>query len=39
MENALDHLDVSFEMPEYTSFSYAIGALRVLEAIHTLGLK
>jgi GDPmannose 4,6-dehydratase len=36
---AQSHVAVSFEEPEYTADSDALGALRVLEAIRTLGLK
>ncbi len=35
---AQSHVAVSFEEPEYTADSDAIGALRILEAIRTLGL-
>lgn len=35
---AQSHVQVSFETPEYTANSDAIGALRVLEAIRILGL-
>ena len=35
---AQSHVKVSFEMPEYTANSDAIGPLRMLEAIKTLGL-
>lgn len=35
---AQSHVRVSFEKPEYTSNSNAIGALRILEAIRILGL-
>lgn len=36
---AQSHVRVSFDIPEYTSNSVALGALRVLEAIRRLGLK
>ncbi len=36
---AQSHVAVSFEEPEYTANSDALGALRILEAIHILGLK
>lgn len=36
---AQSHVKVSFEEPEYTANSDALGALRVLEAIRTLGLE
>ena len=36
---AQSHVAVSFEAPEYTANSDAIGALRILEAIRILGLK
>ncbi|MDX2068251.1 MAG: GDP-mannose 4,6-dehydratase [Haliscomenobacter sp.] len=36
---AQSHVKVSFEAPEYTANSDAIGALRILEAIRLLGLK
>jgi GDPmannose 4,6-dehydratase len=36
---AQSHVQVSFEEPEYTAQADALGALRVLEAIRTLGLK
>ena len=35
---AQSHVQVSFEIPEYTSNTDAIGTLRILEAIKTLGL-
>ena len=35
---AQSHVKVSFELPEYTANSTALGALRILEAIRTLGL-
>jgi GDPmannose 4,6-dehydratase len=36
---AQSHVAVSFETPEYTANSDAVGALRVLEAIRILGLE
>ena len=36
---AQSHVSVSFESPEYTANSDAIGTLRILEAIRILGLK
>lgn len=36
---AQSHVAVSFEEPEYTANSDAIGTLRILEAIRTLGLE
>lgn len=36
---AQSHVAVSFEMPEYTANSDALGALRMLEAIRILGLE
>lgn len=36
---AQSHVAVSFEEPEYTADSDALGTLRVLEAIRTLGLE
>ena len=36
---AQSHVKVSFETPEYTANSDAIGALRILEAIQLLGLE
>jgi GDPmannose 4,6-dehydratase len=35
---AMSHVQVSFEMPEYSADADAIGALRLLEAIRILGL-
>ena len=35
---AQSHVKVSFEMPEYTANSDALGTLRILEAIKILGL-
>ncbi|MCP3928672.1 MAG: GDP-mannose 4,6-dehydratase, partial [Bacteroidetes bacterium] len=35
---AQSHVAVSFEEPEYTANSDALGALRILEAIRTIGL-
>jgi GDPmannose 4,6-dehydratase len=35
---AQSHVAVSFEEPEYTANSDALGALRILEAVRTLGL-
>ena len=37
--DAQSHVAVSFEEPEYTANSDALGALRILEAIRILGLK
>ena len=36
---AQSHVAVSFESPEYTANSDALGTLRVLEAVRLLGLK
>jgi GDPmannose 4,6-dehydratase len=36
---AQSHVKVSFDIPEYTGNSVGLGAVRVLEAIHRLGLK
>ena len=36
---AMSHVQVSFEMPEYTADADGIGTLRILEAIRTLGLE
>tara|TARA_Y200000002_G_scaffold383299_1_gene405057 strand:+ start:5822 stop:6916 length:1095 start_codon:yes stop_codon:yes gene_type:complete len=36
---AQSHVAVSFESPEYTSDTDALGALRILDAIRTLGLE
>src|ERR1700693_3112881 len=36
---AQSHVAVSFEQPEYTANSDALGALRVLEGIRSLGLE
>ena len=36
---AQSHVDVSFEEPEYTADSDALGTLRLLEAIRILGLE
>ena len=36
---AQSHVKVSFEIPEYTSDIVALGTLRILEAIRTLGMK
>jgi len=36
---AQSHVKVSFESPEYTANSDAVGALRILEAIRLLGLE
>lgn len=36
---AMSHVQVSFEMPEYTANADGIGTLRLLEAVRILGLK
>lgn len=36
---AQSHVKISFEIPEYTANADAVGALRILEAIKTLGLE
>jgi GDPmannose 4,6-dehydratase len=36
---AMSHVAVSFEVPEYTANTDALGALRILEAIRLLGLE
>lgn len=36
---AQSHVQVSFEMPEYTANADAVGALRILEAIRLLGFE
>ena len=36
---AQSHVQVSFEQPEYTANSDALGVLRILEAMRSLGLK
>ncbi|MBU1228504.1 MAG: GDP-mannose 4,6-dehydratase [Proteobacteria bacterium] len=36
---AMSHVAVSFEMPEYTANVNALGTLRILDAIRTLGLE
>ncbi|MBR6163550.1 GDP-mannose 4,6-dehydratase [bacterium] len=36
---AQSHVNVSFKMPEYTTDADALGTLRLLEAIRTLGLE
>lgn len=36
---AMSHVQVSFEMPEYTANADGIGTLRVLEAVRLLGLE
>ncbi len=36
---AMSHVQVSFEMPEYTANTDALGTLRILEAVRILGLE
>lgn len=36
---AMSHVQVSFEMPEYTANADGIGTLRILEAVRILGLE
>ena len=36
---AQSHVHVSFEIPEYTTNSDALGVLRILETMRTLGMK
>ena len=36
---AMSHVKVSFETPEYTANTDALGALRILEAVRLLGLS
>lgn len=36
---AMSHVQVSFEMPEYTANVDGLGALRILEAVRTLGME
>lgn len=36
---AMSHVQVSFEMPEYTANTDGLGALRILESVRALGLQ
>ena len=36
---AMSHVHISFQMPEYTANSSALGTLRILEAVRLLGLS
>lgn len=36
---AMSHVQVSFEMPEYTANADGIGALRILESVRLLGME
>jgi GDPmannose 4,6-dehydratase len=36
---AMSHVQVSFEMPEYTANTDGLGALRILEAVRALGMQ
>lgn len=36
---AMSHVQVSFEIPEYTANADGIGTLRILDAVHLLGLE
>lgn len=36
---AMSHVKVSFEMPEYTANTDALGSLRILESVRALGLE
>ena len=36
---AMSHVQVSFEMPEYTANADGLGTLRILEAVRILGLE